>query len=252
MKLLLTGMIFPLFITSQAGAKTLTFSAISTSKTPEVGILVLHEAYGQMGIRPAMKKLPGERALRAANSGKTDGELHRIKAMMKPYTNLIRVDVPINHIEGVAYTKDPSLTVRNWQDLGKVKSGGVRGIKWFEKNTKGIAVQKYASFSDLFKALKVGRIQVGMANRINGITHIAGMGLTGVTPIEPPLVRLPLYHYLHKRHKELVPRLTTILQTMEKKGRIAAIRRQALAAMAAGRPLPVLTGLKSGSPAAGQ
>ena len=42
--------------------------------------------------------------------------------------------------------------------------------------------------------------------------------------MEPPLTRLPLYHYLHKKHLKIVEKITRSLQGMLQEGVIARER----------------------------
>ena len=43
--------------------------------------------------------------------------------------------------------------------------------------------------------------------------------------LSPPLATFPVFHYLHKKHAALVPRLTAVLQQMQKDKTIDALQK---------------------------
>lgn len=51
--------------------------------------VITRKAYKRIGIDVEILKVPGERALRMANSGKADGEVQRIDGISANYHNLI-------------------------------------------------------------------------------------------------------------------------------------------------------------------
>ena len=61
---------------------------------------------------------------------------------------------------------------------------------------------------------------------VNGLGIIGQLGLEGIHALEPPLVRIDLYHYLHQRHADLVPEIADTIRKMEASGRISEIRDQ--------------------------
>ena len=56
----------------------------------DISEIILKEAYGHLNIDISTKVLPSERALRIANSGVLDGDIHRIIGLENMYPNLIR------------------------------------------------------------------------------------------------------------------------------------------------------------------
>ena len=80
----------------------------SGAKDPitDISRQVLLEAYQRMGIEIQTQQFPSVRSLVTANSGKTDGELGRIKGIEADYPNLLRVPVVINRVEGVVFLRE--------------------------------------------------------------------------------------------------------------------------------------------------
>ena len=50
-----------------------------------------------------------------------------------------------------------------------------------------------------------------------------------VRPVEPALERIPLYHFLHQRHRELVPKVEKVIRDMQASGELERVRQHAMA-----------------------
>lgn len=207
--------------------KTLNF-ALPDDEVDHVSLAVLQAAYDRLNIRVTGELMPAGRALAESDVGRTDGEVNRIAAIEQEHANLIRVDVPINFLDGVAYTCNPSLTVKDWDDLHDLRIGVRLGIRFAEQATRGMPNVTYANdYDKLFDLLVLHRLDVVISSRQVGYSQSRRPGCEKLRSLEPPLESLPLYHYLHKRHAELVPAITRILQQMTDSGEIAAIREHA-------------------------
>ncbi|MCP4107581.1 MAG: hypothetical protein GY749_18900 [Desulfobacteraceae bacterium] len=103
---------------------------------------ILKEAYQKIGIRISVTAFPAERALRTSNSGLSDGEVNRIKGINEQYLSLVMVPVEINILEGVVFTIDVSFPVTGWESLRPYNIGIRIGIKFAEKGTVGMDVDK--------------------------------------------------------------------------------------------------------------
>ncbi len=60
----------------------------------------------------------------------------------------------------------------------------------------------------------------------DGFMAIRKAGLTGITPVRPPLASVPLYHYVHVSHRDLVPALVKAIRELKAKGRVKAIEKE--------------------------
>jgi polar amino acid transport system substrate-binding protein len=190
---------------------------------------VLREAYKRLQIDIKIRRLPAARALHESNIGVYDGELYRIRGVNKEYPNLIPISVPINVMEGVAFTEDIHFNVNGWESLRPFKLGIQRGAKFVERAafaTKRNNVQVVNTNAQLFKMLKGGRIEVVVASRLSGLNTMQVNGITGIKILDRPIESYRLYHYVHKKNKHLVVDLTSVLMDMEKEGLIKKIRRE--------------------------
>ena len=85
--------------------------------------VITRKAYKRIGIDVEILKVPGERALRMANSGKADGEVQRIDGISANYHNLISVRPAINYTQGTAFTRSKTFVVEGWNSLRPYKIG---------------------------------------------------------------------------------------------------------------------------------
>ena len=208
-------------------AKTLNFSCIEETPDIEISRLVLAEAYGRLGIDITIQELPGLRALIYANEGLTDGELFRAKGIEDEYTNLVRIQVPINTVDVVVITKSFSFKVNGWQSLKPYSIGIQSGITFIESiisNIEGLKVIRVKNSSQLLGMLENERIDIVVAPRISALLSLSDLKSKTITILEPPLQIMPLFHYLNKKHQSLVPELEDVLQKMEDEGEIQRIR----------------------------
>ncbi|QTA93179.1 substrate-binding periplasmic protein [Desulfonema magnum] len=196
----------------------------SASVADDLSEAVLREAYKRIGLQIVVKKFPAKRALLMANNGRTDGELFRIIGTEKHCPNLIRIPVPIIFFKGSVFTKNTDFPVKGWDSLKPYKIGIVRGIQFSDAPTKQMKRYDFNLIEELFKSLDKGLIDIALYAHLDGLVfiknHFKG---SGMRVLEPPLVELPLYNYLHKKHKKLVPKITSVLQKMEQEGMIQKI-----------------------------
>jgi len=188
---------------------------------------VLREAYGRIGISLKFKYSPTARSLWLANEGFVDGEIHRAEGMGQKYQNLVMVPAPVNCSDVNAITKGLKFAVDGWESLRPYRIGIRRGSYLSVINTKGMNVLGLSKPIQLIQMLNSERIDVVVASISQfELKNILKQLQENEKPIQniqiltPPLLRIPVFHYLHKKNSKLVPRLTKVLQEMEKEGLI--------------------------------
>ena len=160
-----------------------------------------------------------------ANQGGIDGELFRGNINRDEFPNLLCIPVPILNIEIVVFTKDVEFEVTGWDSLQPYTIGFQVGMKRIETGTKGMQVESVTTTEQLFMKLAAGRNDIVVLPRDLGMDVLKSMmvlgsdvinlnTLQGIKVLEPPLYRDFLYHHLHSKHAELVPKITAALQEM--------------------------------------
>lgn len=184
---------------------------------------IIRQAYAVLGVTVVYRTYPAERALQMSNKGLADGELVRVKGIEAKYSNLIRV--PFSHVtaEQMAFGRDPSLMIDGWKSLRPYRIAFHRGYKVAEQNTAGMNRHLTGTDVNAFKMVEKGRMDIAIANRFSGEKILRDQGLKRVVMLMSPLQRDPLYHYLHSRHRDLVEKITRVLESMKSEGKIDKI-----------------------------
>ena len=225
----ISGMVLTLLWIGIASAQQpLKFTQIVDTPDQAIGAVIVKAAYEKLGIPVKFAILPGKRALAESSEGRADGEVHRIVEIGDDYPTLLRVPTPINYIEPSVFSKKHKFEVTDCAALQGYQIGIVRGVKHSQLCTQGM--QKVFVGDDLtgvMRMLNAGRIDLLITARINGLLMAKELGLDDIKPLSPPLSRLWVYHYLHERHKGLVPTIDAVFKAMQESGELEALREQA-------------------------
>jgi hypothetical protein len=205
------------------------FASIELLIEQEVGRIVLTQIYKNIGINITVSPLPGKRAQCSANSGIKDGEIMRIWTYGEENLNTIRVPTPYYYLETMPFVlKNSDILIEQQQDLAKYRLTKIRGVKHTNNITKGLSdIYEMSSTEEMFKLLLSEKIDVALTNTLDGNLALKRFGLSNIIPMNKPLTRLTLYHYIHKSNKELVPLIDEEIQRMKNNGELATLIQQA-------------------------
>jgi polar amino acid transport system substrate-binding protein len=179
---------------------------------------VARAAFSRIGLDLTVVPLPIERALINANAGIEDGDLFRAAGFEKDYPNLVQVPQPLMEQEFVAFVRRPDIEVRDRSDLERYSVAHITGQKVIERYLKDIKnVTTVRDHEQLAALLASGRADVIINNRWVGLLVAQKAGVA-VRVIEPPLLRTPMYVYLHRRHEAFVAPLAAALAETRQDG----------------------------------
>jgi ABC-type amino acid transport substrate-binding protein len=204
----------------------LELTTVANSPDTTVSAKVLKKAYHKLGIDISILELGASEALQHANSGQADGELQRIDGISRNFPNLIQVPIPINYIQGAVFSKKKKRKLRGWHSLRTFKIGLVKGVIFAEKGTRGMQVQMADSYAQLIELLLSDKVDIIVVPYINGAVAIRLHPQGDKLHLNDILETYLLYHYLHKKHENLLPAITATLKKMLLKGTIPDMRRK--------------------------
>ena len=191
----------------------LVFAAAKTTDA-QAAAAVLKEAYGRLGIDIEVNYLPGHTALLQANSGMFDGDAQRISGLERKYHNLTQLSIPVNYVQAAAFSKRRDVTVAGWYSLRPYRIGIVSGIRFAEDGTRGMDVRVADSYSDLLAWVETDEIDFAIMPLTHGLVTLQALDDSHIQQAGVVLETLFLYHYINKKHQELVPRLEKVLSRM--------------------------------------
>jgi polar amino acid transport system substrate-binding protein len=234
MKALILGIVISLQLNiSTATAEELKFSMLEGSESQNISMCVVREAYNNIGISTKFIKFPTFRSLVMSNDGEFDGESSRVETITKKYKNLIIIPIPTIYMEGMAFTKTvKGFTPSGFKSLSKYNVVINLGAQFAVEGTEGFPMlQAVSNYTSVFKMLDLGRADFAVAPHSNGVGLIRELGLWHLKPLQPPLLKIPMYHFLHKKNEHLVTSIQGALKKMEASGRIEEIYNSYLASL---------------------
>jgi ABC-type amino acid transport substrate-binding protein len=207
------------------------FSAPDDAAIQKVSEQVLTEAYGNIGSTFSIKFFPNARSLLIANSGELDGEISRIEGLEKKFINLVRIPVAINYIEANSFVLNSNvhITASNWEDLRKYSLVCVNGVHFITQNLEKFKIEcnYVTTFPQALEVLRLGRVDIAVLPKITGVALLKEEA-NDIIMIDKPIITMNLYHYIHKKNKDIIPVLQAELIKMQASGRIESIRKHYL------------------------
>lgn len=190
--------------------------------------IVAGEAFGRLGLKLRLVKLPAERGLMNANAGIEDGDLARIAGLESQYPNLVRVPEKLVDLDFMAFGSVHAIP-SSWAAMRGHNAGFLKGWKIYEQNLAGSERAITADDPEqLLRLLSLGRVEVMLYERWMGLALIERRGQKGLGVIEPPLASREMFIYLHKRHAGLLPGLSGALRALKSEGFYERTRREKL------------------------
>lgn len=219
------GLFVLFFFTVCVGRSDFTQAADYKVSTTEVAypgkniaIKFMTRVYAKLGHNLTIQEYPGGRALIESNAGHVDGELFRVAGINSEYKNLIQIPGPVSYSRIIAYVKKGSdLSPVKWSDLKGLRVGYVSGAKIVEIKLQGIQSTAVQSPEQLFYMLEKNRLDVAIYVVTSAKTP------EGVVPVDPPLLEVPVYHYIHVKNKQLVAPLQDTIRRLTEQGELERI-----------------------------
>ncbi|MCK1652281.1 transporter substrate-binding domain-containing protein [Bradyrhizobium sp. 149] len=191
-----------------------------------VGGEMLRAVYARLNIKLEFEDVPGKRALALSSAGEVDGEIQRIGTLSRDYPTLVQVTPAINYIEPAVFSTKLRFDVAGWNSIRDHSIGIVRGVGSSEAGTRGMArVTATASLDNMVRMLDADRFDVMVTDIFSGLVAVRKLNLQDrIVALSPPLERIHIYHYLHERHRALVPKVGKVIAQMEASGELATLR----------------------------
>lgn len=165
---------------------------------------------------------PLKRMQTKMKQGEIDGEFLRIGKYiraMKDY--VIPVPTPIISVTGVLVTLSKgSLRPKTLNDIVPYRVGIMHGTVWQQNAVKNnAAITKGYSYTDLAKKLKQGEVETFLIEELALTTLVKNNSLNASDIyVSPVVVDHPTYLLMHKKHKNLIGKLDSMVKKMKAEG----------------------------------
>ena len=202
---------------SAACATDFTVATVEGDPLRQTGFAIIQEAYRRIGVAARSVYLPNERGLRAAALGEVDADTMRVAGTEQRYTDLVPVPEMLLTFDGLVFTTGLTFKVDGWDSLRPYSICVLRGFKVAEQATQGMQVTFGESTAGVIQMLHAGRCQVTVLDAPVWL-EIDRLKAGPMLTLTPPVVSLPLYHYVHRSHADLAPKLAAALRDMRADG----------------------------------
>lgn len=205
----------------------LTFTNVKDDPIQEVGAKLITNIYGRLGIPVAILDLPGIRALNSASEGKADGEVMRIMRIQELYPTLVRLSPHLDIVSGSVFVKQGrNIDINGWPSISEYKVGVTRGVQYSADGVKSFKHKQSLNADEgLLMFLYGDRVDLVVTARYNGLYLLKKMNLENqIQVLSPPVASFRLYHYLHIKHRALVPIVEDLLLTLAASGELYQLR----------------------------
>lgn len=224
-------MVLSFALNSDAQDSPVVIATVGNSADVPAGQAVISEAYSRIGVEVEFSSYTAAEAIATSNGGVVSAELQRIGGISQDYENLVQIPIPINIIQGAAFSIKYRIPISGWHSLRPYRIGIVRGVFFAERPTSGMNVSVANGYEELILKLENDEVDVGVMPRIQGLAAIHSAGNTEIIEMDGILETLFLYHYVHKTRLDLVESLTPVLKQMLLNGETKRIHEQVMATM---------------------
>ena len=104
----------------------------------------------------------------------------------------------------------------------------MRGVGTSEDGTEGMKqVLAVTTLEQLMLALARDRIDVAVSDSFSALAVIKKLKLgSQIKLLSPRLQKNEIYHFLHEKHRDLVPKVEKVLKEMQASGELELLRKQ--------------------------
>lgn len=201
------------------------FVRIDKLAEQEVAAKMLKDIYKSIGMEISIEPVPGERAKLMATSGEADGETLRIFSYGEKNPMMVRIPTAYSSLETTAFAlKSSKISIKTKEDLKKYRIVIVRGVQHTKDITEGLQnVHVINDLEQMMKFLEAGRADIAITNTIAGNGMLKQLKLDSIAPVGT-LETLDLYHYVHEKNKDIVPKVDEAIQKMKNSGELKTLR----------------------------
>ncbi|MES2263856.1 MAG: hypothetical protein V4724_35505 [Pseudomonadota bacterium] len=196
--------------------------------------LIYTEAFRRLGYQFEYRTFPSKRASLMSDNGEVDGEINRVASYGSVHPDMVRVDTAHFTISFTAYAARPMALDDGWNAL---KDGALR-IEYRVGVTRPetllptlVPAERLSSANNVVLGLR--KLERGRSDLYIDGSQIVDMALA-LPEFQHTAIRrvalmetVDVHAFLHKKHRDLAPRLAHVLADMKREGLIEKYRIQA-------------------------
>jgi polar amino acid transport system substrate-binding protein len=186
-------------------------STIQQVDTFQDTVDIVIQAYKNIGIDAHIIKMPAKRALLEAEHNNTiDAELGRVEGAVEDLPNHIMIPVPLITLSAYSYSTSQYAHISDWKSLKEYEIVTIRGfigiIRQLEK--KDLSVKLVDTIAQAIELVNAGRVDMAVLPELLAQGILKDEQYSQIQRSNTLSIRVPIYHFIHEKHKNLVPELT--------------------------------------------
>jgi hypothetical protein len=218
----------PAQVTAEPPERVFRLSVINDVPSTHLAVRLLTAAYKQLGITLETTIVPSRRALFLADEGRVDGDLFRVEEVASQYPGLVQVPYPLmqGRLLAIVPSGQKELPLSN----GKPVVAAVRrGVIIAETTASRLGMEPVLanSYEQMRGLLERGRVDLLLVSDIEGLSPTNDEKWRDLAVLPEPVTRFSLFHYLNRKHSELVHPLADIFRELDQNGSKARFVEQA-------------------------
>ena len=169
------------------------------------------QSYKDIDIAVEIIHLPTKRSLESAiKSDWVDAELARVSEVSDLLTDYIKVPVPVFDFTINSYSFQKNIDASSWLSLKPYKVITLRGFVAINRRLKEHDIEYFVtdSFEQAVAMLKAKRVDVLITSETLLSKKLLNAMKVSMEFHSSQLETATLYHYIHKRHKTILPKLS--------------------------------------------
>ena len=179
-------------------------------------------AYQQLGYQIEILPMPAKRSLhQARDSEDIDSELARTIYAAGYLPKHTLIPVPVGQLKVAAFVNNEALVIHSWSDLKNYRVAAVRGHL---ASANRLAEHGEAYFlndaEQVLTMLERGRVDVAILPRGVGLYWIKKNRHRELNIPPTVIEEIPIYHFLHSRHQDLVEPLSQIMAELREQAEL--------------------------------
>lgn len=175
--------------------------------------------YQRLNIEPEFRYLPSKRGLNMVNEGRFDAEAARLESVVTPYENLISVPEPVATFHTGVFCMEAQQCRLDGDSILAAFEGFRMAAPFCQKMQ--LTCKTTVNFQSLIKLLKHGLADALFATTLDAPQVICGLGVQDVFYRALPKLNVNGYHYVHKKHENLIPQLNDAIILAKQAGIVA-------------------------------
>ncbi|PTY35911.1 hypothetical protein BGP77_00865 [Saccharospirillum sp. MSK14-1] len=207
-------------------ADPLTVITLSNSVYNEVGIPLITELYQSAGAEVTLLAIPAPRQAFILAQESADAIIVSPLGLNQRNPSYLRLPTVISSVRLMLFTGRNDLS---WPLHDDLTMGVLRGIVPSDARDKlpaGLTLVEVNDLSQMMRMADRQRVDVVLMPYTQGLATIRDLQLQRVRPLGPALSDVPMYHYIHKRHQNLVAPLSATLEQWSESGYLQERHRQ--------------------------